>query len=144
MKSGAGWECFGKGEKEPRIVEMFRIPEASVSSSVIWVTGKNMTPVLGVTLRSRGVPLPLLPPQDNSGAEDCTGEQNGVIRLWDHNCLEEQTTWLDTCGNLLGFYFIVFIFCFGSYVRILVSWPGIKPWQVKALSPNHWTAREFP
>ena len=30
--------------------------------------------------------------------------------------------------------------------RILVPWPGIEPGPsaVKAPSPNHWTAREFP
>ena len=43
----------------------------------------------------------------------------------------------------------IFFFSFRSHhevCRILVPRPGIEPWPlaVKAPSPNHWTAREFP
>ena len=43
-------------------------------------------------------------------------------------------------------YFLIYFWLRHTACRILVPRPGIEPVPsaVKALSPNHWTAREFP
>ena len=58
-------------------------------------------------------------------------------------------------SSFLSYHFSLFSLCvcvcvvlgfFGhATCRILVPWPGIKPWPsaVDAQSPNHWTSREF-
>ena len=117
MKSGTGWECFGKGEREPRIVEMFRISETSVSSSVIWITDENMMPVVGWLWGLGESPSRCCPPRTVVGTKIALGNKiPGVIKLWDHNCLKEQITWIDTCGNLLLLLLSRF-----SYVRLCAT-----------------------
>ena len=53
------------------------------------------------------------------------------------------------CGGKIKIPMAFLLFFFRSHLlayRILVTRPGIKlrPLAVKALSPNHWTIREFP
>jgi len=49
-----------------------------------------------------------------------------------------------TFGKNGHFFWVRVSLCMAG--RILVLQPGIEPWAtaVEALSPNHWTAREFP
>ena len=54
--------------------------------------------------------------------------------------LSPVTLWF--CFSHLKFFFwLCHLTC-----RVIVPWPGFEPWPkaVKAQSPNHWTAREFP
>ena len=75
------------------------------------------------------------------------GPVQGILTLGPssfHAC----SYWLSTCFLWVGCFFCLFV-CFGRTVRlvgILVPWPGIepRPTAVRALNPNHWTAREFP
>ena len=50
------------------------------------------------------------------------------------------------CYNFILFYFILFFWLRHMACKILVPGPGIEPGPtaVKALSPDHWTTREFP
>ena len=59
--------------------------------------------------------------------------------------------WLGTAAAaalflMVCFFSFFFFWLHGMAFAILVSWPGIepRPRAVKASSPNHWAAREFP
>ena len=77
------------------------------------------------------------------GSEE-PGRLQSMVQSW---------IWLSTAAAaalflMVCFFSLSFFFFWlhGMAFAILVSWPGIepRPTAVKASSPNHWTAREFP